>query len=209
MSSFMMHDLKNLTNSLSLISQNARHNMDNPEFQRDAIKTIDTTVSRMKGLIERLASVPRRFELKKESVELDDVVNRAVKQAVVPQGRNVAITKEMDGIPAICIDSEAMEMVFINLLTNAYGAIEREGVVKILASEESGNVKIAVADNGIGMSDDFMRNSLFHPFKTTKKTGFGIGLYQCKTIIDAHGGRIDVESAEGEGTTFTITLPIK
>jgi signal transduction histidine kinase len=59
------------------------------------------------------------------------------------------------------------------------------------------------------MSDDFMRNSLFHPFKTTKKTGFGIGLYQCKTIIDAHGGRIDVESAEGEGTTFTITLPVK
>ncbi len=115
----------------------------------------------------------------------------------------------MNGIPAICIDSEAMEMVFINLLTNAYSAIERDGIVKILASVDTGNVRIAVVDNGVGMSKNFIKHSLFHPFKTTKKTGFGIGLSQCKAIVDAHDGRIDVESVEGEGTTFTITLPVQ
>ena len=65
MSSFIMHDLKNLTNSLSLVSQNAKHHISNPEFQQDAIKTIDNTVLRMKGLIERLSAVPTEPELKK------------------------------------------------------------------------------------------------------------------------------------------------
>src|SRR4030067_2615793 len=64
-STFIMHDLKNLTNSLSLISQNAEQNMDNPEFRKDTIRTIDGTVSRMKKLIERLSSVPRGVERKR------------------------------------------------------------------------------------------------------------------------------------------------
>jgi putative PEP-CTERM system histidine kinase len=69
LSSFIMHDLKNLTNSLFLVSQNTRYHMDNPEFQSDAIKTIDVTVSRMKGLIERLAGVSKGFQFKKRKVD--------------------------------------------------------------------------------------------------------------------------------------------
>ncbi|HDH50613.1 MAG TPA: PEP-CTERM system histidine kinase PrsK, partial [Nitrospirae bacterium] len=77
MSSFIAHDLKNLTNSLSLTSQNARYNMDNPEFQRDTINTINNTVSRMKGLIERLSTIPKALELKRENVELGGLIRNA------------------------------------------------------------------------------------------------------------------------------------
>ena len=69
-------------------------------------------------------------------------------------------------------------------------------------------VEISVRDNGCGMSREFIEKSLFRPFQTTKKQGMGIGLYHCKTIVEAHGGRIEVESEEGRGTTFGVLLPM-
>jgi signal transduction histidine kinase len=69
-------------------------------------------------------------------------------------------------------------------------------------------LRLSVADNGRGMSEDFVRQSLFRPFSSTKNAGLGIGLAQCKSIVDAHGGRIRAESRPGEGTTFTIDLPV-
>ncbi len=68
--------------------------------------------------------------------------------------------------------------------------------------------EISVRDNGCGMSREFIEKSLFRPFQTTKKQGMGIGLYHCKTIVEAHGGRIEVESEEGRGTTFRVLLPM-
>ena len=59
------------------------------------------------------------------------------------------------------------------------------------------------------MSEEFMTNSLFKPFQTTKKQGLGIGLFHCKTIVEAHGGRIEVDSERGEGSTFRVLLPTK
>ena len=65
-----------------------------------------------------------------------------------------------------------------------------------------------ISDNGIGMSKEFIEKSLFQPFKTTKKGSFGIGLYQCKAVIEAHNGKIKVDSEEGKGTIFTVRLPV-
>jgi signal transduction histidine kinase len=64
-----------------------------------------------------------------------------------------------------------------------------------------------VTDTGCGMSGEFIRNSLFVPFQTTKKGGWGIGLYQAREIVASHGGRIEVSSQEGRGTTVTLLLP--
>jgi hypothetical protein len=68
---------------------------------------------------------------------------------------------------------------------------------------------LTVTDNGCGMSPEFLNRSLFRPFKTTKKNGLGIGMFQSKMIIDAHKGRIEVESAPGKGTVFRLYLPIQ
>jgi len=66
---------------------------------------------------------------------------------------------------------------------------------------------LSVSDNGVGMTREFMEKYLFKPFQTTKKQGMGIGLFHCKTIVEAHGGRIEVESEEGKGSTFRVMLP--
>ncbi|MGR3318344.1 MAG: ATP-binding protein, partial [Candidatus Anammoxibacter sp.] len=206
-STFVMHDLKNLTNSLSLISQNAKHNLGNIEFQKDAIKTIEGTVNRMRGLIERLSSLPQEIELKRESAGIKGLVEHALKQVKIGKGKEISIETKIDETPLLNIDPHAIEMVIINLVNNACDAIEMVGRVECRVWGEVNVVKLSVTDDGKGISDEFIDTFLFKPFKSSKKDGFGVGLFQCKTIIEAHNGSIAVKSREGIGTTFTISLP--
>jgi signal transduction histidine kinase len=86
--------------------------------------------------------------------------------------------------------------------------VSKQGQVRIQTSRLNGWAVLAVADNGCGMSPEFLNRSLFRPFQTTKKAGLGIGMFQSKMIIEAHGGRIEVESEAGKGTTFRVLLPL-
>ncbi|HHL40647.1 MAG TPA: PEP-CTERM system histidine kinase PrsK [Deltaproteobacteria bacterium] len=208
MSSFIMHDLKNLTNSLSLVSQNARHNMDNPDFQRDAIKTVDGTVRRMKELIGRLSTIRKGLELRREPTDLSAVIEEAVAKTVVPPEKEITLTRELREMGPVMVDPMAMEMVLVNLISNACDAIACRGRVHVSSEASDGFARIEVSDDGEGMSAEFMEHSLFKPFMSTKSGGIGIGLYQCKIIVEAHKGRIEAESEEGRGTTFTIRLPL-
>ncbi|MDR4499302.1 MAG: PEP-CTERM system histidine kinase PrsK [Candidatus Scalindua sp.] len=207
MSSFIMHDLKNLTNSLSLISQNAQHNLGNIEFQKDAIQTIECTVDRMRVLIEKLSSLPRVIEMKRKSADVKILVEHVLKQVKSDKRKRISLETIINKTPLVSIDTHAIEMVLINLINNACDAIEREGKIECRVWEENNIIKLSVTDNGKGISDAFIDTSLFKPFKSSKKGGFGVGLYQCKTILEAHNGRIEVKSKEGLGTTFTISLP--
>ncbi|MBE9528382.1 MAG: PEP-CTERM system histidine kinase PrsK [Proteobacteria bacterium] len=209
MSSFIMHDLKNLTNSLSLISQNAKHNIENPEFQKDAIKSIDGIVKRMKGLIEKLSDIPKGLEINRKLVDIKYVSDKAIAKIPGDKAKEVIITNNIEALEPLNIDPEAMEMVLINLISNAYEAIEHSGTIILTATADTQKVSISVKDDGPGMTREFVKNELFKPFSTTKKRGFGIGLFQCKAVVEAHNGKIDVISREGVGTTFKLTLPRK
>lgn len=207
MSSFIMHDLKNLTNSLSLVSQNARHNMDNPEFQQDAINTINSIVKRMKDVIEKLSSVPKGLDIRKAPVDLKGLIHNSIQKMPVNRSKNVIIINEVEPMPPVGIDPDAMEMVFLNILTNAYDAVRDAGRITVRGHMEDGFVAVTISDDGGGIPREFIESSLFKPFKTTKKNGLGIGLFQCKTVVEAHGGKIEIESAEGNGTSFKVILP--
>jgi len=80
--------------------------------------------------------------------------------------------------------------------------------VTLRTFEEDGKAVVSITDTGCGMSEEFVRKSLFAPFRSTKKGGWGIGLYQARGIVEAHGGAIEVSSQEGAGTTFTVKLPL-
>ena len=139
--------------------------------------------------------------------DVNDFIRPALKKVHLPRDKDVVIAIDVDPVSPICIDREAVEMVLMNLIINAYEAIDREGVIRVSAGANGESVNIAVHDNGSGIPAGLMETALFRPFKTTKKNGFGIGLYQCKTIIEAHGGSISVQSEVGTGTSFTVTLP--
>jgi signal transduction histidine kinase len=98
--------------------------------------------------------------------------------------------------------------VIQNLVTNAVQAIDGYGTVMLRTYVEGSRAVVSITDTGCGMSEEFVRTSLFAPSSSTKRTGWGIGLYHAKGLVEAHGGTIDVSSKKGSGTTFSVRLPI-
>jgi hypothetical protein len=199
-STFVIHDLKNHVSNLTLMVDNARDHMDNPEFQLDMLETLDDTIGKVNALIARLKNIKEKKALNLVPCNLTDVVRRGAKASgVLPELVN-------DEVVRVSIDAAEIEKVVHNLVLNACEAGSANGSVTIhVGMAESAFFE--VTDRGCGMSEDFIRNRLFQPFQTTKQKGFGIGLYQCRQIIEAHGGKMEVTSKLGEGTTFKVHLP--
>lgn len=202
--SFVIHDLKNLISSLSLLSQNAVKYFDDPEFQKDTVLTLSRTVERMQALLTRLSSRAEPVVLR-QAVDLSRIARNAFETVTFPS--DVRLVSDLTAVPAILGDSEALLQVIQNLVTNAIQAVDRDGTVTMTVKHEDRNVILSVADTGCGMAEAFMRESLFVPFRTTKPGGWGIGLYQVKEIVERHGGKVSVTSEQGVGTTFQVTLP--
>jgi len=97
--------------------------------------------------------------------------------------------------------------VITNLVLNAKDALRPGGRICVGTSRQNGWVVLSVADNGSGISPEFIERSLFRPFQTTKQRGIGIGMFQCKLIVEAHRGKIEVKSELGKGTEFRVLLP--
>src|SRR5207248_8690907 len=117
------------------------------------------------------------------------------------------IVIRLDPLPPIVADREQVGSVITNLVLNARDAVGPDGRITIETRPTGEWVTLSVSDNGCGMTSDFMKNSLFRPFHTTKKQGLGVGMFQAKMIVEAHAGNIQVTSEPGSGTTFRITLP--
>jgi signal transduction histidine kinase len=137
---------------------------------------------------------------------VDSIVKEAVAQVKVP--KNVKISNLTQDALTIKVDKEKMKRVFVNIIKNAIDAMPKGGALKITCKALDGNVEIAFRDTGEGIKKDIMEK-LWSPFFTTKAKGMGLGLPICKRIIEAHGGKISVESKLDKGTTFTITFPVK
>ena len=206
LTSFVIHDLKNSISALSMLVQNALENFGDPDFQRDAIKTLSKTVERMKGLLTKLSSGPDTQDLKFQPVDLAVVVAESV--APLMSGTRVKLVEELRPVPLADGDPEALQKVIQNLTTNAIEATEDDGEITIETYQDEGRVVFAITDTGHGIPPEFLRRSLFTPFRSTKKGGWGIGLYQAKWIVESHGGTIEVTSKEGIGTTFWVKLPV-
>ncbi|MEW6417440.1 MAG: XrtA/PEP-CTERM system histidine kinase PrsK [Nitrospirota bacterium] len=203
-SSFVIHDLKNLVSTLSLSVENAPDNINNPEFQKDMLNTLSNTVDKMKGLIKKLSDMPKKAELNLETLDIVPLVKGTVKPFL---NGKTKVEVECPEQLISRIDSEEIKKVIINLVLNAVEATN-VGTVNVKISTEDSMACITVSDNGCGMSEEYIEKYLFKPFYTTKKKGLGIGLYQCKSIVEAHKGDIQVRSIEGKGTDFMVYLPI-
>lgn len=206
-SSFIIHDLKNAASKLSLITENAKEHLDNPEFQRDTIKAIVHTSEKIKNIIEKLSDLPKKMQLHFKDNNLGYCVRSAINELNLNGKSNVSF-QELNTVKTK-FDNEEIRKVIVNLLMNALDATDYKGDIKVTVGSEGGMGYVKVADSGCGISHEFMEKSLFRPFETTKKKGLGIGLYQCKVIVEAHSGRIKAVSEEGKGSEFIIYLPLK
>jgi signal transduction histidine kinase len=170
---------------------------------------VGRTVERINGLIAKLGSLRREIQLNPVACRLDQLSAEvlAALEAKGPGGGR--LVRDLQPVPEQSLDREALHSVVTNLVLNAREALDGgEGEVRVATRREGDAVLLEVADTGCGMTPEFVRTRLFRPFESTKSKGLGIGMFQCRKIVEAHGGRIAVESRPGSGTRFTVVLPL-
>ena len=200
---FILHDVKNLVSQLSLLARNAERHADNPEFRADMIETLKSSVGKMNELLARLSP---RSAMRVQRVEPQPL--RPILTAAIAAKRGDHEVKLLgDTNLWAAVDGNALEQAVGHLVQNAVEACSPANPVTIRATCKDSTVAITIADKGVGMDSDFVRDRLFQPFSSSKPGGFGIGAFEARSLIAAMGGRMDVDSRPGEGTSFTISLP--
>ena len=210
-----------VNNPLMLIQENAgwiRDLMDDekPETMKnfheilESTDKIDQHVKRAKGITQRMLGFGRRMNPGRTEILINSLADQAAEMLrTEATNRNITIVKEYDPqVPVILSDPAQLEQVFINIIDNAIDAIGKNGSLTISTLAWKKGVRILFVDSGPGMDKETVTR-IFDPFFTTKKVGegTGLGLAICYTILEKLGGRIEVQSRLGEGTTFSITLP--
>ncbi len=204
MSAFVVHDLKNIVTQLSLMVRNAERHVDNPEFQRDMLMTVQNSVERMRQLMLQLreGATPPGVAC---GVDLAAIVRR-IQSAKADQQPVLEVSID----EPLCArgHEERIERVIGHMAQNALDATEATGSVAIHLRREEGMACIEVIDTGKGMAPEFVRERLFKPFQTTKQAGMGIGAYESFQYVQELGGRIHVESTVNIGTRVRMLLPL-
>ena len=206
MSAFFVHDLKNTASTLSLMLQNLPVHFDNPAFREDTLRGVAGTVAHLNGLIHRLSTMRQHLDTRPLECDFNALVSAAIEVLQLPAG--VQLRPNLGPLPRLKLDGHQLREVVTNLVINARESLNGTGEIRVETRQENSWAVLSVIDNGAGMTSEFIGQSLFRPFRSTKKNGIGIGLFQCKTIVEAHHGRIDVESEPGKGTAFHIRLPL-
>lgn len=208
LSTFVIHDLKNLVGQLSLLSTNSKKYRHNEEFIDDAFETVENSVDKMKHLLEQLRSgIDKKVVGTLDLKILLEKIMRSRKAA----GVNVSFS-EAESSLFVSADKDELATVVEHILQNAIDAtayLGQEANVSIDIKESDNFATVRIEDNGEGMSREFVRDRLFSPFDTTKgDSGMGVGVYQAREYISKIGGRIEVKSELGEGTVFELYLPL-
>jgi signal transduction histidine kinase len=212
LSAMLTHDLKNSIQALSLIVSNMEQQFHREEFRMDAMESLRAATSQLGVLVAKLSEPIRSLsgEFKRpRPVDLIPILKRSLSRTAEPAASMHEIDIRLPAQLVAVADDERIEKVMDNLVLNAIEAMgAKRGKLTVLAGPiEDGFVFFSVADTGPGMTEEFQRTRLFRPFATTKPKGVGLGLYTCRELIRALGGRVEVESERGSGTCFRIVLP--
>jgi PAS domain S-box-containing protein len=176
----------------------------------DSNKVIEAGTSRVTTIVRSLRNFARMDEVKAQRVDLHAGLEDTLMLVYHDIKNRIEVVRNFGNVPPVCCCPSRLNQVFLNILTNAQQAIADSGKITLTTSLHDNVVRISIADTGVGIpSDDLKR--IFEPGYTTKEvgSGTGLGLPICQQIMEDHGGSIEVESRPGEGTTFTVVLPLE
>ncbi|HEV8326522.1 MAG TPA: XrtA/PEP-CTERM system histidine kinase PrsK [Nitrospiraceae bacterium] len=204
---FCLHDLKNLAARLSLVAQNAENHGKDPSFQESAMRTVADTAQKITTLMGKLSlkSFKPMAVATPEPIDLSNLIDEMV-TPIRGEG-NAQVYVGGEPVPPVLAVREQIHQVLLNVVLNAKQAIGKCGTVRVTTGQQDGSVVVTVEDTGAGIPASKL-STLFRPSQSSRPGGLGIGLYQCKQIVEAHQGTIRMRSEEGKGTQVRIELPI-
>jgi signal transduction histidine kinase len=209
----LIHEIKNHLGTLSLNLQLLGEDFQDPQNQKERraaqrVQKLQRECQRLSDLSNDFLCFARVGSLNLTPTSLKDVVDEIVDfcgPSAAKAGIAVKTFLPAD-LPAVRLDRDLFKQALLNLILNAEQAMPKGGELTIQAEPRDGEVWLSFIDTGIGMTPD-VQAQIFKPFFSTRAAGSGLGLPTTRKIVEAHLGRIDVESEPGRGTKFTIRLP--
>ena len=206
MGAMLAHEIRN---PLAGIKGYAQVIEKKPQESRNAgfAQRIVAEALRLENLVNELLAYAGSGSFPMNPVNLEELIDYSVSHVRhEAEQQHVTLVREGNGGVFVSGNRDKLAQVFLNLLKNALQAMPEGGTLRIVTAVSDRNVRTTVIDTGQGIGTEQMER-IFEPFFTTKARGTGLGLALCKKIVEEHSGKIDVESAAGQGTTVTITLP--
>jgi len=217
----LAHEIRNPLGGIKGAAQLLRRSVDGDSSMRELTDIMIREVDRVNQLMEQLLDLSRPVQLTLAPVNIHEVLEDVLMlEGQTVGGKEIVVKKHFDpSLPPIRGDRAQLTQVFLNLVKNAFQAMDQSGALTVttrletdfhIRGEGTGPnrfIWVDLADQGIGIAEDDLPH-IFSPFFTTKTNGTGLGLATCYNIIKEHGGLIRVESAEGKGSTFRVSLVV-
>jgi len=204
--SMVAHDLRNPLQGIIGATYNLRNASLTINERDEMLELIEDGVEYSDAIVRDLLDYSSTIQLALTESSPRQITSSALRAVRVPN--NIRLQDLAQVQPTIRVDPDRMKRVFVNLIENAVDAMPGGGTLTISSRESNGYVEVVFTDTGTGIPKDIMA-TLWKPLHTTKAKGVGLGLAICKRLVEAHGGEISVETKIGEGTTFTLRLPIE
>ncbi len=206
MSAFVVHDLKNVKAQIDLILTNSLRHKDNPEFIADTFDTLAAMQQRLGHMLDQLSN-KRTTTSTASTFSVRSLIEQVIRQRCATKLPLPVLIAKQD--VQLSIDKERLASVLYHLIDNAQHATANDGSITVCLTLGQSNLCISISDTGCGMSEQFIQQRLFKPFDSTKgNSGMGVGAYDALHFAQQHQGQLLVESVQGVGTTFSLTLPL-
>jgi signal transduction histidine kinase len=204
------HEIRNPLTSINILIHSMTEDLPSGDSHKEDLKVIEEEINRINEIVDQFLRFAKPAPPFLEKADVLSVFEETL-QLLRPQieKQQIVIQKGFQALPIIQMDREQMKQAILNLLLNAIQAMPGGGHLTLRGqnSKDGQWIHILIKDSGVGIPDEDM-NRLFDPFFSTKERGIGLGLSIAHRIIDQHHGKIEVESTPGEGTLFTVWLPI-
>lgn len=208
------HEIRNPLNAISITAQRLKSEFvpkrDKDEYSSFTQLILDE-IKRLDNIINQFLSLAKAHKLNLAPVDMNGFVSEVVDLAEIEANqKNIRVVRELDRLPEVRIDREEMKKALLNIMLNGIQATGSGGrlAVRSHSDDKGGLAIIQIEDSGKGIPKEKL-SQIFQPYFSTKEKGTGLGLSIAYRVVSDHGGKMQVESEVGKGTTFTIKLPVK
>jgi len=208
--SHIAHEIKNPLAIIGGFARQLRRVSGLSDKDQQKLAIIEEEVARLEALLAEMRDFVKRPPPKKLAGDLEGLLDEvlALFQNALEEHHITVRRERGEDIPKLHFDRQQMRQVLINLMKNALEAMPQGGRLTVATQREGDNVKVSISDTGPGMTPEVKAN-IFKPYFTTKEKGTGLGLAICRNILEEHGGCLLADSTPGQGSTFTIQIPLE